>query len=126
MVRDVVHSAANDQASLGAVLGKHGLLLPHDPSLDDRPPGPDPPDPSFPCRRPGDVWVPRCPSGGQDAWDFSITSALRLGPAVPDPAVIAWVASESNIVLLFATLMLVSRSRSASHASFTRKTRGRS
>ena len=41
MVRDVVHSAANHQASLGAVLEKPGLLLPHDPSLDDRPPGPD-------------------------------------------------------------------------------------
>ena len=86
MIRNVAHSAANHQASLGAVLGKPGLLLLHDPSLDDRPPGPDPPDPFFPCRRPADVWVPRGPSGGQEAWDFSITSALRLGPAVPDPA----------------------------------------
>ena len=63
MVRDVVHSAANHQASLGAVLEKPGLLLPHDPSLDDRPPSPDAPDPSSPCRRPAGVWVPRGPSG---------------------------------------------------------------
>ena len=67
LVRDVVHSAANDKASLGAVLEKPRLLLPHDPSDDDRPPGPDLPDPSSPCRRPADVWVPRGPSGGQEA-----------------------------------------------------------
>ena len=68
LVRDVVHSA-------------------------DRPRGPDPPDPSFPCRRPPDVWVPRGPSGGQEAWDFSITSALRLGPAPPDPTAFSGVFS---------------------------------
>ena len=39
LVRDVVHSAANDRASLGAILEKHGLLIPRDPSDDDRPPG---------------------------------------------------------------------------------------
>ena len=33
-----------------------------------------------------DVWVPRGPGGGQEAWDFSITSALRLGPVPPDPS----------------------------------------
>ena len=38
-----------------------GLLIPRDPSDDDRPPGPDPPDPSSPSRRPADVWVPRGP-----------------------------------------------------------------
>ena len=85
LVRDVVHSAANDTACVGVVLEKPGLLLPHDP-VDDRPPGHDPKDPSSPGRRPADVWVPTGPSGGQEAWDFSITSALCLGPAFPDPA----------------------------------------
>ena len=86
LVRDVVHSAANDRASLGAVLEKPGLLIFRDPSDEDRPPDPDPQDPSSPSRRLVDVWVPMGPSGGQEAWDFSITSALRLGPAPPDPA----------------------------------------
>ena len=116
----------------------------------------------------------RGPSGGQEAWDFSITSALRLRPAVPDPAAFPTVFSsvESHkraflntafsvlrpaslfapwssrpsaaagripsdqsslgspvrviVVLLFVTPMPVSRSRSASHAPFTGKTRARS
>ena len=42
LVRDVVHSAANDRAGLGAVLEKPGLLIPRDPSDDGRPPGPGP------------------------------------------------------------------------------------
>ena len=88
LVRDVVHSAANDKESLGAVLEKPRLVLPHDPSDDDRPL-----DPSSPCRRPADVWVPRGASGGQEAWDFSITNALRLGPALPDPAAFSGVFS---------------------------------
>ena len=41
LVRNVVHSAANDTACLKAVLENLGLLLPHDPD-DDRPPGHDP------------------------------------------------------------------------------------
>ena len=86
LVRDVVHSAANDRASLGLVLEKPGLLIPRDPSDDDRPPGPDLPDPSSPSCRPADIWVPRGPSGGQETWDFSTTSALRLGQALSDPA----------------------------------------
>ena len=86
LVRDVVHSAANDRASLGAVLVKPGLLIPRDPFDDDRPPGPDPPDPSSPSRRPADVWVPRGSSGSQETLDFSTTSALRLGQALSDPA----------------------------------------
>ena len=45
----------------------------------------DPPDPAEASLRPADVWVPRGPSGGQEAWDFSITSAFKLGPALPDP-----------------------------------------
>ena len=84
MIRDVVHSAANDVACLGAVLEKPGLLVPRDPADFDRPPEPDPPDPSSASRRPADVWVPRGPGGGPEAWDFSVTSAFRLGPAVPD------------------------------------------
>ena len=93
LVRDVVHSAANDRAGLGAVLEKPWLLVPRDPSDNGLPPGPgpDPADPSSPSRRPADVWVPRGPSGGQEAWDFSITSALRLGPALP--ATFLWVFS---------------------------------
>ena len=86
MVRDVVHSAANLQAGLGAILEKPGLLIPRDPLDCDRPPDPDPPDPSSSSRRPADVWVPRGPSGNPEAWDFSVTSAFRLGPSTPDPA----------------------------------------
>ena len=87
MIRDVVHSAANHQARLGAILEKPGLLLPRDPLDCDRPPDPDPPDPSSSSsRRPADVWVPRGPSGNPEAWDFSVTSAFRLGPSAPDPA----------------------------------------
>ena len=93
LVRDVVPSAANDRASLGAVLEKPGLLIPRDPSDDDRPPGSDPLDPSSPSRRPADVWVPWNPSGGQETWDFSTTSALRLGEALPDPAAFVGVLS---------------------------------
>ena len=99
LIRDVVHSAANDRASLGAVLDKPGLLIPHDPSDDDRHPGPDPPDPSSISRRLADVWVPRGPSGGQEARDFSITSALRLGPAPPDPAAFSSVESRKKAFL---------------------------
>ena len=86
-------SAANDRAGLGAVLEKPGLLTPRDPSDDDRSLGPDPPDPSSPSRRLADVWVPRGTSGGQEACDFSNTSALRLGPAPPDPAAFSGVFS---------------------------------
>ena len=93
LIRDVVHSAANDSAGLGAILEKPGLLIPRDPLDSDRPPNPDPPDPSSPSRRPADVWVPRGPGGGPEAWDFSVTSALRLGPAAPDPAAFAGVFS---------------------------------
>ena len=57
--RDVVHSAANDRARIGAVLEKPGLIFPRDPSDDDRPPGPDPPDPSSPSRRPAPLAVRR-------------------------------------------------------------------
>ena len=93
LVRDVVHSAANDRAGLGAILEKPGLLIPRDPLDSDRPPDPDPPDPSSTSRRPADVWVPRAPGGGPEAWDFSVTSALRLGPAAPNPAAFAGVFS---------------------------------
>ena len=62
------------------------LLIPRDPLDCDRPPDPDPPDPSSSSRRPADVWVPRGPSGNPEAWDFSVTSAFRLGPSTPDPA----------------------------------------
>ena len=86
MIRDVVHSAANLKAGLGAILEKPGLLIPRDPLDCDRPPDPDPPDPSSSSRRPADVWVPRGPSGSPEAWDFSVTSAFRLGPSTPDPA----------------------------------------
>ena len=86
MIRDVVHSAANLKAGLGAILEKPGLLVPRDPLDCDRPPDPDPPDPSSSSRRPADVWVPRGPSGSPEAWDFSVTSAFRLGPSTPDPA----------------------------------------
>ena len=84
LIRDVVHSAANDRANLATVLEKPGLLMPRDPVDDDRPLDPDPPDPSISSRRPADVWVPRGPSGGQEVWDFSTTSAFRLG-LVPRP-----------------------------------------
>ena len=93
MIRDVVHSAATNKAGLGAILEKPGLLIPRDPLDCDRPPDPDPPDPSSPSRRPADVWVPREPGGGPEAWDFSVTSAFRLGPAAPDPAAFAGVFS---------------------------------
>ena len=93
MIRDVVHSAANNKAGLGAILEKPGLLIPRDPLDCDRPPDPDPPDPSSPSRRPADVWVPRGPGGGPEAWDFSVTSAFRLGLAAPDPAAFAGVFS---------------------------------
>ena len=86
MIRDVVHSAANLKAGLGAILEKPGLLIPRDPLDCDRPPDPDPPDLSSSSRRPADVWVPRGPSGSPEAWDFSVTSAFRLGPSAPDPA----------------------------------------
>ena len=86
MIRDVVHSAANLKAGLGAILEKPGLLIPRDPLDCDRPPDPDPPDLSSSSRRPADVWVPRGPSGRPEAWDFSVTSAFRLGPSAPDPA----------------------------------------
>ena len=82
--RDVVHSAANDRANLATVLEKPGLLIPRDPVDDDRPPDPDPPDLSNISRRPADVWVPPSPSGGPEAWDFSVTSEFKLGPTLPD------------------------------------------
>ena len=81
------------RAGLGAILEKPGLLIPRDPLDSDRPPDPDLPDPSSSSRRPVDVWVPRGPGGGPEAWDFSVTSALRLGPAAPDPAAFASVFS---------------------------------
>ena len=84
LIRDVVHSAANDRANLATVLEKPGLLIPRDPIDEDRPPDPDPPDPTNISRRPADVWVPRGPSGGPEAWDFSVTSAFKLGPTLPD------------------------------------------
>ena len=74
LIRDVVHSAANDRANLATVLEKP----------EDRPPDPDPPHPTNISRRPADVWVPRGPSGGPEAWDFSVTSAFKLGPSLPD------------------------------------------
>ena len=37
LIRDVVHSAANDRANLATVLEKPGLLIPRDPSDEDRP-----------------------------------------------------------------------------------------
>ena len=86
LILDVVHSAANNKACLGPVLEKPRLLLPHDPSLDDRPSGPDPPGSLFSLSSPRRRLCPSGPSGGQEAWDFSITSGLRLRPAVPDPA----------------------------------------
>ena len=51
-----------------------------------RSPDPHPSDPSTSSRRSADVWVPRRLSGGQEAWDFSIASALRLGSSLPDPS----------------------------------------
>ena len=95
MIRDVVHSAAK-KAGLGAVLEKPGLLIPREPTDVDRPPDPDPPDPSSASRRPADVWVPRGPGGGPEAWDFSVSSAFRLGPATPDPAAFADVFSSAE------------------------------
>ena len=79
LIRDVVHSAANDRANLATVLEKPGLVIPRDPIDDDRLPDPDPPDLANSSRRPADVWVPRGPRGGPEAWDFSITSAFKLG-----------------------------------------------
>ena len=79
LIRDVVHSAATDRANLATVLEK-----------------PDPPDPSISAQRPTDVLVPRGPSGGQEAWDFSITSAFRLGPTPPDPSAFAGIFARSN------------------------------
>ena len=92
LVRDVVHSATNDRVGLGAILEKPGLLIPRDPLDSDRPPDRSP-DPSSPSRRPADLWVPRGPGGGLEAWDFFVTSAFRLGPATPDPAAFAGVFS---------------------------------
>ena len=51
-----------------------------------------PPDPS-PGRRLG----PWDPSGGQEAWDFSITSAFRMGPALADPTAIAGVFASVHV-----------------------------
>ena len=82
------HSAANDRAGLGAILEEPGLLIPWDPLDSDRPPDPDLPDPSSPSRRPADVWVPRGPGGGPEAWDFSVT---------PDPAAFAGAFSSVEI-----------------------------
>ena len=65
-------------ANLATVLEKPGLLITRDPIDDDRSPETDPPDPTNASRRPA--------GGGQEAWDFSITSAFKLGPALPDPA----------------------------------------
>ena len=113
-------------------------------------------------------------AGGPEAWDFSVTSAFRLGPAAPDPAAFAGVFSSvetrkrvfldtasqcSRAGINFCPLVikavggdvpkhsalschgsrakvtatpplvipiLVSRSRSASHAPSTGKTRARS
>ena len=99
LVRDVVHSAANNGANLAnlaTILEKLGLLIPRDPIGDNRPPDPDPPDPSTTSRRPADVWVPRGPSGGQEAWDVSIASALRLGSSLPDASIFASVESRKN------------------------------
>ena len=77
--------AAKDRANLGTVLENPGLLIPQDPVDDDRPPDLDPPDPGTASRRLADVFVPRGPSSGQEAWDFSITSAFRMGPSLADP-----------------------------------------
>ena len=93
LIRDVVHSAANNSANLSTVLEKPGLLIPRDPIDDDRPPDPDPPDPANVSRRPADVWVPRGPSGGQEACDFSITSAFKLGPVIPYPTSVSGIFS---------------------------------
>ena len=76
LVRDIVHSAANDRRGLGAVLEKPALLIPRDPSDDDRPPGPDPPDPSSPSQG---QWRSR------GLGFLRYTSALRLSLAPPDP-----------------------------------------
>ena len=75
LVRDVVHSAANNQARLGAVLEKPGLLLPHDPSLDDRPPGPD---------HPRSLFVAGLTSGSLGA-----PAVVRRPEISPSPAVCA-------------------------------------
>ena len=92
LTRDVVHSAANDRANVGTVLEKPGLLILRNPVDDDRSPDPDHPDPSTASHRPADVWVPRGrPGGAPEAWDFSITSASRMGPALADPTAIAGV-----------------------------------
>ena len=79
---------------------KPGLLIPRDPIDDDCFPDPDPPNPSTASRRPADIWVPRGPSGGQEAWDFSITNACLMGLALADstaiPGVFASVESRRN------------------------------
>ena len=50
LVRDVVHSAANNGANLATILEKPGLLIPRNTIDDDRPSDPDPPDPSTSSR----------------------------------------------------------------------------
>ena len=174
MIRDVVHSAANNKAGLGAILEKPGLLIPRDPLDSDRPPDPDPPDPSSPSRRPADVWVPRGPGGaprrgtsrsrvpsGSDrpprirqpslvfspllrpAREFSSTplrnahaQASTSAPSLsrrsegdgPRPSVLSCHGSRVKVTATppLVIPILVSRSRSASHAPFTGKTRARS
>ena len=93
---------------LATVLEKPGLLIPWDPVDDD----PDPLEPSSSSRRPADVWVPRGPSGGQEAWDFSTASALRLGSPLPDPSALAsfFASVESRKYSFLNTLELAFRS----------------
>ena len=69
--------------------GKAGPLDPSGPSTTIAPWIQTRSKPSSSSRRPADVWVPRGPSGGQEAWDFSTASALRLGSPLPDPSALA-------------------------------------
>ena len=82
-IRDVVCSAVSEFTSVSPELEKPGLLLP------PRPPDPGGPDlglclppgsppPAAAGRRPADVRVPTSMSGFAEAWDFSVSSLLRV------------------------------------------------
>jgi hypothetical protein len=81
-VRDVVYEEAAE-AGCRPEREKQGLL-PGGDADDSRPPAPE-----ANRRRPADVWLPRGPAGGQEAWDFAVTSGmqattLRQASAAPE------------------------------------------